>query len=249
MLSLTEHHVAFVHRVVEDSGFPADVVPLTDADYDKSVVDMLHSHPAPHLPTWLFAYGSLIWKPEIDYASEEIGLARGWHRAFCFHIPRFRGTPDNPGLMMALDRGGQCRGVLFRLPDRDLAGQLDKLFRQEFRARPQNNLPRWIKVETASGPVNALAFIMNRASPYYAGRLPLHAVADILARACGHGGSGAEYLFNTVSHLEARGIRDVDLWRLQHLVAARIELMMKAAAESGSSVPRSEIGIGGRMHC
>ena len=64
---------------------------------------------------------------------------------------------------------------------------------------------------------------MNRKSPYYAGRLPLDEVADTLAKACGHWGSGAEYLRNTVSQLEARGIRDSRLWQLQRLVAEKIE--------------------------
>jgi cation transport protein ChaC len=84
-------------------------------------------------------------------------------------------------------------------------------------------MPRWITVETAAGPQPALAFIMNRASPFYTGRLALDEIADILARACGHWGSGAEYLLNTVTHLEAKGIRDRNLWRLQRLVAERIE--------------------------
>jgi cation transport protein ChaC len=84
-------------------------------------------------------------------------------------------------------------------------------------------MPRWVRVNTASGPVPALAFVMNRASPLYTGRLPPEAVAAVLARACGHLGSGAEYLLNTVTELEARGIRDSGLWRLQRLVAARID--------------------------
>jgi cation transport protein ChaC len=84
-------------------------------------------------------------------------------------------------------------------------------------------MPRWITVETASGPVTALTFVMNRASPLYAGRLSLDAVADVLARACGHWGTGAEYLLNTVSHLEAKGIDDRNLWRLQRLVGERID--------------------------
>jgi cation transport protein ChaC len=48
-------------------------------------------------------------------------------------------------------------------------------------------------------------------------------VADVLANACGHIGSGAEYLYNTVSHLEAKGIHDSGLWQLQRLVAERID--------------------------
>ena len=66
---------------------------------------------------------------------------------------------------------------------------------------------------------------MNRASPLYVGRLPLDDVADILAQACGHWGTGAEYLLNTVSHLEAKGIRDRNLWKLQRLVAEKIDRM------------------------
>jgi cation transport protein ChaC len=125
--------------------------------------------------------------------------------------------------MMALDRGGQCAGVLFDLPSSNIEAQLDKLFRREFTAKPANSMPRWITVETASGRASALAFVMNRASPLYVGKLPLEEVAGVLARACGHWGTGAEYLLNTVSHLEAKGIHDRNLWKLQRLVAEIID--------------------------
>ena len=125
--------------------------------------------------------------------------------------------------MMVLDRGGQCRGVLYDLPRDNLAHQLGKLFRREFTYKPINNVPRWIVVETPSGPTSALTFVMNRASHAYAGRMTLEDVADTLARACGHWGSGAEYLLNTVTHLEAKDIRDRNLWQLQRLVAERID--------------------------
>lgn len=220
---LTKDHIARVHRVVEDGGAAAGSQPQTDADYDEWVDRTIKAHPAPSLPTRLFAYGSLIWKPEIEHVGEQIGLARGWHRSFCFRMPRFRGTPEQPGLMMALDRGGQCRGVLFELPASNLDIQLAKLFRREFTVKPINSMPRWINVQTDTGSACALAFVMNRASPLYAGRLPLEDVADILATACGHWGTGAEYLLNTVSHLEAHGIHDSNLWRLQRLVAERID--------------------------
>jgi cation transport protein ChaC len=195
----------------------------TDADYAAWVERMIRSHPAPHAPTSLFACGSLIWKPDFEHVGETVGDARGWHRSFCFHLPRFRGTPEQPGLMMAMDRGGRCRGVLFELLPHDLPAQLDRLFRREFTVKPQSNLPRWITVTTDAGPRPALAFVMNRSSPAYAGRLPLETVADTLSRSCGHWGTGAEYLLNTVTQLEARGIRDRNLWILQRLVAERIE--------------------------
>jgi len=221
--SLTPDHIARVHRVVEDTGPPPGVQQQTDDDYHGWVARIAGSHPDPTRPTQLFAYGSLIWKPEIDHRAEQIGVAQGWHRAFCLRQHRFRGAPDQPGLMMALDRGGQCRGVLFELPKEDLEHQLDRLFRREFTVKPINSMPRWITVQTANGPVKALGFVMNRASPYYAGRLAVEEVARTLTKACGHWGSGAEYLLNTVTHLEARGIHDRGLWRLQQLVAEEID--------------------------
>jgi cation transport protein ChaC len=196
----------------------------SDADYDVWVERMIKSHPAPAYPTRIFAYGSLIWKPESEHVGEQLGVARGWHRAFCFRITRFRGTPEQPGLMMALERGGQCRGLLYELPAHSLESQFGKLFRREFTYKPANSLPRWVKVETASGAIPALTFVINRASPRYVGGVSSEAVADVLARACGHWGTGAEYLLNTITHLEARGIRDSNLWRLQELVAQRMEL-------------------------
>lgn len=222
-LTLTADHVARVHKVVQDQGLTPGTELHTDADYDRWVEQMIQAHPAPKAPTRLFAYGSLIWKPEIEHIGEQLGVARGWHRAFCFRMTRFRGTPEQPGLMMALDRGGQCRGVLYDLPEDNLESQFGKLFRREFTYKPANSMPRWITVETASDAIPALTFVMNRASPLYVGRQSLEAVADVLARACGHWGTGAEYLLNTVSHLEAKGIRDRNLWRLQRLVAELIE--------------------------
>lgn len=223
--SLTPDHIARVHRVIADAGPAPGVEQQTDADYAAWVERVVRDHPAPGQPIQLFAYGSLIWKPEIDHRAERAAVAQGWHRSFCLRIHRFRGTIDQPGLMMALDRGGQCRGVVLELPPADPAVQLDRLFRREFTVKPINSMPRWLTVQTADGPLRALGFVMNRTSPYYAGRLPPEEVARTLARACGHWGTGAEYLLNTVTQLDARGIRDAGLWRLQALVAEEIDRM------------------------
>lgn len=221
-MSLTPAHLARVARVVADAGAAAGPM-HNDADYAVRLAMILSSHPAPNQPTRLFAYGSLIWKPEIPHVAEAEARAHGWHRSFCLRQVRYRGSPEFPGLMMALDRGGSCRGMLYTLPDDDLPGQLDRLFRREFTVKPITNMPRWITVDVAGVKTPALAFVINRDSANYAGRLSLAKVADVLARACGHVGSGAEYLYNTVSHLEARGIHDTSLWQLQRLVAERID--------------------------
>ncbi|WP_340670920.1 gamma-glutamylcyclotransferase [Phyllobacterium sp.] len=128
-LNLTPALVARVHRAIEDGGMEPGVELHNDANYDDWVTRIIKTHPAPGSPSLLFAYGSLIWKPEIEHVGEQICVARGWHRSFCFRMTRFRGTPEQPGLMMALDRGGQCRGILYELPKNGLQGQFGKLFR------------------------------------------------------------------------------------------------------------------------
>ena len=124
--------------------------------------------------------------------------------------------------MMALDRGGQCRGMIFRLPADQVRTSLAALFRREMPVKPGSNVPRWLSVDTGEGPIRALGFVINRRSPHYAGRLAPDDVADIVATAAGHMGSCAEYLRETVARLEELGIRDRNLWRLQALVAERI---------------------------
>ena len=94
-LSLTPEHIARIHRLVADAGLAPGATLHTDCDYDVWVDHIVDTHPARHLPTQLFAYGSLIWKPEIEHVGERLGTARGWHRAFCFHMHRFRGRADN----------------------------------------------------------------------------------------------------------------------------------------------------------
>jgi cation transport protein ChaC len=223
-MRLTEAHVARLKREIPDPGpqLIEGYRPATDADYDAMVSQMLAG--APPGQFWLFAYGSLIWKPETAWVEQRVALARGWHRRFCLGWDyRYRGNPEQPGLMLALDRGGQCRGVAFRLPEATLEAELHKLIRREMSMVPSAFPPRWIDVMTAEGPLRALTFAMNRRSGRYVAGLSDAALADVLATACGFRGSMAEYLFSTVAMLESLGIRDRNLWLLQDLVADRIE--------------------------
>ncbi|WP_395450971.1 gamma-glutamylcyclotransferase [Aminobacter sp. UC22_36] len=221
MMSLTEELVGRCYREVADSGPDPDAVHLDDADYEAMINETLAEHPEGG-PLWLFAYGSLIWKPEIEHTEEKVALARGWHRSFCISMNRWRATREQPGLMMGMDRGGQCKGVALRLTDGDRREQLDKLFRREMTLKPSTYKPRWLNLATDNGPLTALAFVVNRGGRAYAGALGEDEVVERLATTCGHWGSAADYLYNVVKNLEQRAIHDRHMWRLQHLVAERI---------------------------
>jgi cation transport protein ChaC len=219
-MALTADLVALVERIEPDPGPLPGIADPTEDELRALATELLRSHRPD--PLWLFAYGSLIWKPEVDHLETVRGTASGWHRSFCMRLNRWRGTNEVPGLMLALDRGGSCAGVVYRLPDDDHHGQILRLLTRETDGNPATNVPRWISVSTPRGPVRALAFVASPHGPRYAGRLPLPVVAHTLARAAGHWGSTAQYLYNTVRHLEEHGIRDRNLWHLQALVAAEI---------------------------
>jgi cation transport protein ChaC len=222
-MTLTADLVARVHRVIPDTGPNAGFVQMEEQDYERLTDEVLKRHP-PHEDLWIFAYGSLMWRPACEIDGQEMALLRGWHRKFCIRIARWRGTPDNPGLMMALDRGGSCRAVAPRLSAATARDRLGQLLRRELTSKNNpTNRPRWVTVEAGGRRRRAIAFAVMRSSPYYSGDFSPEETAEILARAVGHWGSGAEYLMNTVQQLEKLGIHDRNLWRLQELVAARIE--------------------------
>ncbi|HXV23482.1 MAG TPA: gamma-glutamylcyclotransferase [Alphaproteobacteria bacterium] len=221
-LRLTSDLVARAYRAVEDPGPPPGRVPMSDEDYDRSLSEILARMPRSG-DIWLFSYGSLIWNPACSSAERKPASAPGWHRSFCLKVSRFRGSPDRPGLMMALDHGGLCRGVAYRIPRAEVWDALSRVWRREMSAKPSGNVPRILRIAVDGQRIASIAFVVDREMQTYAGRLPLEEVAKILADACGHWGSGAEYLLNTVLKLEEHGIRDRNLWRLQALVAEFLE--------------------------
>jgi glutathione-specific gamma-glutamylcyclotransferase len=158
---------------------------------------------------WVFGYGSLLWNPTFLYDETRVAHLRGWHRRFCLWTPLGRGTPDRPGLMLGLERGGSCRGVAFRIKAEHAEEEIDILWRREMVSGAY--APRLVPVETHAGPVRAVAFVINRGHERYAGFLPDDEIARILADACGRLGTCAEYLFQTVAHLEELGVHDRSL--------------------------------------
>jgi cation transport protein ChaC len=167
---------------------------------------------------WIFGYGSLMWKPDLAYADRKIGRVQGYHRSFCLWQKRYRGNRHNPNLMLALDAGGSCCGVLYRVAGPDVESKIAGTWRRELVGNGYR--PRWVTAQSDHGAVEAVAFVANRENAErYTGRLADEVVAGYIAEACGERGSGAEYLLETVLALEGLNLRDSRLWRLQRLVA------------------------------
>ncbi|MEO6396681.1 MAG: gamma-glutamylcyclotransferase [Devosia sp.] len=219
-IALTPDLVALVERLEPDPGPEPGRHDPTDAEFAAMAEAVLAR--APEGDLWLFAYGSLMWKPEHDFTGELRATAMGWHRAFCLTLTRWRGTREVPALMMALDRGGSCTGVAYRLCADNRQAQIEKLLRRETDSLPATNVPRWITIRAGGENLRALAFVAARGGVAYAGPRPHQQIAEILARAAGHWGSAAQYLERTVSKLDERGIRDRNLWAIQRLVADEI---------------------------
>lgn len=219
-MDLTPDLVALVERRERDPGPPAGEREQTPAEL-AAMADAVLACKGDG-PLWLFAYGSLIWKPDFVHTAAVRAVAAGWHRSFCLKLTRWRGTPEVPALMMALDRGGSCSGIAYRLPDEDHHAQVVRLLLRETDGNPPTNVARWVTVRTADGPQRALAFTASPKGRAYVGRLPYADIARTLAIAAGHWGSAAQYLYNSVSKLEESGIRDRNLWALQALVADEI---------------------------
>jgi cation transport protein ChaC len=133
--------------------------------------------------------------------------------------------------MMQIDRGGTCEGILQMVPEDREWEVLSDTWRREMTVRPPSYIPRWIDVHVdgEDAPRKAVAFTANPESPNYVGGLTPDEVAACLSEACGHWGSGADYLLQTVASLEAAGFHDPYLWDLQERVAVEIERRNPAA--------------------
>jgi cation transport protein ChaC len=193
----------------------ADVALRSDAEIEASLDAMLASHPAGQ-DVWLFGYGSLMWNPAMQYAESRPGTVRGWHRSYCLWAHMGRGSPEAPGLMLALDRGGSSAGMLFRFPAATARAELLLPWRREMFTG--GYLARWVRVDIETGPVRAATFVANRAYKRYAGRLDEATIAAHLAVAGGSLGTCIEYLEQTLAVLRAHGRTDHRLERLDRLV-------------------------------
>ena len=175
--------------------------------------------PPPGEDFWVFGYGSLMWHPGFPHLEVRQARLYGYHRRFCVFSHRYRGTPERPGLVLGLDRGGCCHGMAFRVPAAEGEAVMDYLWEREMVTGVYR--PTWVKVRSDQGPLEAASFVVDPKHVQYTGRLPLEEVADLIVQGHGQRGPCSEYLRRTLGHLEALGIHDRALARLAELVDER----------------------------
>jgi cation transport protein ChaC len=162
---------------------------------------------------WVFGYGSLMWRPGFPFLERRHAHLHGYHRALCVYSHVHRGTPERPGLVLGLDRGGRCHGVAFRVAPEEAAETV-----QYLREREQVTavyVERRLPVRLAGGEaVAALAYVVDRGHPQYAGRLPQEDSLRLVRQGVGVSGANPDYVRSTHRHLLEMGVTDPVLAQL-----------------------------------
>ena len=164
---------------------------------------------------WVFGYGSLMWRPGFDYIEQVPARLIGEHRALCVYSFDHRGTPEKPGLVLGLDRGGACRGIAFRVAATNRKDVVDYLRGREQTTNVYREVMRsvWLENE-ARQRVSALAYVVDRGHVQYAGRLSLNEQLRYVQQGHGRSGNNRDYVLSTVKSIEAQGFRDPQLHQL-----------------------------------
>jgi cation transport protein ChaC len=169
---------------------------------------------------WVFGYGSLMWRPGFDVLERVPARLVGMHRALCVYSFVHRGTPERPGLVLGLDRGGMCRGIAFRVGASARAATIAYLRGREQVTLVYREAMRQVELEDRERRrVRALCYIVDRGHVQYAGRLTLEESLRHVRQGHGQSGPNRDYVLETVRALEALGYRETDL----HLLAERLK--------------------------
>ena len=164
---------------------------------------------------WVFGYGSLMWRPGFDFIEQVPARLIGEHRALCVYSFDHRGTPEKPGLVLGLDRGGACRGVAFRVAAKQRGDVVEYLRSREQTTHVYREVTRSVWLENdARERVSALAYVVDRGHVQYAGRLSLTEQLRFVQQGHGRSGNNRDYVLATVKSIEAQGFRDAQLHQL-----------------------------------
>ena len=158
---------------------------------------------------WVFAYGSLIWNPALEFDRQHRCVISDYHRSFCFWTKFGRGSEEQPGLMMGLEPGGECSGIGYRIPADKLTVELDILFRREMLSFIYK--PTWVSaqpVEDSVKAIDVLCFVVDSENERFCGELAEDKLIETLAVAEGPLGKNCDYLYQLVEHLEELDFED-----------------------------------------
>ncbi|MGF9565659.1 gamma-glutamylcyclotransferase [Neorhizobium sp. JUb45] len=171
---------------------------------------------------WVFGYGSLMWNPGFEYEERLAARAFGYRRSLCVRSFVHRGTPENPGLVLGLDRGGSCRGVAFKVRGELREPVMAYLHERELVTKVY--LERMLPLVLADGrQTQAVGYVVDRAHKQYAGALGVEEASRIVHASAGQSGPNDAYVLNTLTHLREMGIRD--LWL--EGVGSRVEALQR----------------------
>jgi cation transport protein ChaC len=213
VLTRTALESCYLQSLAAQSGIALPI--WSDAELEHSIEQILAAQPTTGA-VCIFAYGSLIWNPCFQFLESAPAKIYGWHRTFCLWAPIGRGTPENPGLVLGLKRGGSCHGLVFRLANTNLIPELLLMWRREMVVG--SYIPRWVRLWQGDRLCNAIAFTVNPSHPCYTGSLTPEQTVRTLATARGDIGSSADYLQQTLVGLQRYGIHDRRLASLQQRV-------------------------------
>lgn len=171
---------------------------------------------------WVFAYGSLMWRPGFEAAEQSPATIEGYHRALCIESHHHRGTPEQPGLVLGLDGGGSCLGVAFRIEAGRVAETLAYLRARELVTHVY--VEKMLPVTLSDGrAVTAIAYVVDTDHPQYVGLLSPEETLRRVAGKVGDSGSNPDYVLNTASELERLGVVDPTLAWLAAALTVRTE--------------------------
>lgn len=170
---------------------------------------------------WIFGYGSVIWKQGFDYTRTKRAFLPGYHRRFCVFSHDHRGTEDDPGLVLGLDKGGGCEGVVFELKgERQIRNSLQNLWDREM---DSHYTPHYLDIWIEDRKDKALVFILDRDHPNFFDDIDKNEMADMIIRAKGHSGPNIDYLEATMQWLQDNGIPDEQVRNLWLKVQDRLD--------------------------
>jgi len=188
---------------------------MTDEDRAAWVKRLIDEHPEDD-GFWVFGYGSLIWNPAFHFAERERCRVHGYRRSFCMWTLLGRGSEELPGLMLGLEHGGSCTGVVYRIDPEILEVELDIILRRELMS--YTYIPTWVKAECEGRTVKAITFVMDREHERYVCNEPEEKMVRHLATASGPLGRNCDYLFDLTENLTKLDFTDHKLTRLEKKV-------------------------------